>query len=390
MSDKLNILAIHNYYQHRGGEDMVFEAETEALIQAGHTVLKYTRHNEELNKFSFLQKIMFFFRSVYNTETVNAIKEILKHNNIDIAHIHNTFPLISPSIFKILNKNNIKVVQTLHNYRFICPNGLFYDGVAVCELCKNGNTFYCIKKKCYKSSLVFSILYAIVVKLNNRVFKNMIDRYIALTEFTKNKFAECGFDNSKITIKYNFIMPKELKRGEDGGYYLYLGRISHEKGIDFLLEVFADLKEYKLIVAGGGDLLEYYKIRYADSKNIVFTGFMSGESKENLIINATAMIVPSICYETYSLSLAEAFAYGIPVIGSNFGGIPFLIKDGYNGVVIKDLEGLCMRLALDRLKSERDKLGDGAYQTYLDRMTPESNIEKLITIYKEVRASSYN
>ena len=151
----MTILAIHNYYQIKGGEDSVFDQETEALEKAGFNVIRYTKHNDETNNLSVIHKIKYFFSALYNFKTVKDIKKIIKNNQIDIAHIHNVFPLISPSVYNILAVNGIKIVQTLHNYRFLCPNGLFLRKNKICMLCKSGAYINCFFKKCYKNSLLY-------------------------------------------------------------------------------------------------------------------------------------------------------------------------------------------------------------------------------------------
>src|SRR4030042_2357462 len=167
----MTVLAIHNYYKHRGGEDAVFENETVYLEKNGYKVIKYIRNNNEIDDYSFLNKIKFFFKSFYNKETVKDLKKVLTLNKIDIAHVHNVFPLISPSVYYFLYSKKIKIVQTIHNFRFICPNGLFFTHNKICTRCINGNFLNCIILKCYKNSVVFSILYALVIFLNQGTFR---------------------------------------------------------------------------------------------------------------------------------------------------------------------------------------------------------------------------
>jgi len=378
----LNILIIHNYYQLRGGEDAVFELESSELEAHGHSVIRYTRHNDEIKKFNLIQKFLFFFRSIYNPQTVRDIKKIIRINKIDIAHIHNVFPLISPSVYIVLKKSGIKIVQTIHNYRFICPNGLFFDGKNICELCKGKNKIFCFLKRCYKGSAVFSLLYSITIFLNRPIFYKMIDLYIALTEFTTNKLIEFGFDPHRIVIKDNCITDNFSDYQGDGGYFLYLGRISGEKGIGFLLSSFALLPDFKLLVAGSGPLLEHYKSLYKHNTNIIFAGFVTGDKKIDIISRATATIVPSIWYENYPISLADSFSLGVPAIGSKFGGVPYLIEDKVNGVILNDLTKEDLKIAIEFVLQNRTNLSINSRITFLKNMSIENNITKLVTLYK--------
>src|SRR4030042_2544230 len=168
----MNILIIHNYYKHRGGEDAVFENESNALEKLGHKVIKYTRNNREIDDYSILQKLGFIFSLFNNKKTIDDLKIILSGNRIDIAHIHNIFPLISTSVYRFLKENNIKIVQTIHNYRFLCPNALFFRWNKNCMLCAKGNFFYCMIFKCFKKSFILSTLYSLIVMRNQKIFKN--------------------------------------------------------------------------------------------------------------------------------------------------------------------------------------------------------------------------
>ncbi len=382
----MNILIIHNYYKQRGGEDAVFEIESEALEKLGHKIIRYIRHNKEIDDYSILQKIGFVFSLFNNKKTINDIKKIISNNKIDIAHIHNIFPLISTSVYKFLKENNIKIVQTIHNYRFLCPEAFFFRRNKNCTLCAKGNFFYCIIFKCFKRSFIFSTLYSLIIMKNQKIFKNFINGYIALSDFTKNLFINFGYDKEKIYVKDNGFIDNKIKRKKSGGYFLFLGRISIEKGIIFLLNFFKEFKEYNLIVAGTSQDIDTIKKNYYYS-NIVFKGFVDGEKKKILIQETEALILPSLWYENYPVSIIEAFCCGIPVIGSNIGGIPCIIEEGKNGLLFEagNKDSLNEKLKIIHNNNGlRDKLGDNARKTFLNRMEMTNNIKILEKIYKEV------
>ena len=383
----MNILVAHNYYIQRGGEDSVFENEIKALKDAGHNVIKYSRHNDETKKSGFIKRILFFFEAINSKKTIKDLKDIIKKNKIDIAHFHNTFPLISPSIYRFLRKNHIKIVQTIHNYRFLCPNGLFYTKNKICTLCKDGKYFNCVKNKCYKDSNIFSFLYYLIIKLNRKVFKNSINGFIALTEFTKNIFIESGFKKEKIYIKQNGFYDTQIKRMNSKGYFLFLGRLSQEKGIDFLLESFTKLPDFRLKIAGISDNINQLKEKYKYYQNIDFLGFVSGEQKDLLIAEAIALLVPSIWYENYPISIVEAFRSGIPVIGSNIGGIPYIITDNQNGYIFETNNFDDFRQNITNISNDlslREKLGDNAREYFIKNMEFSKNIKILLDIYGDV------
>jgi glycosyltransferase involved in cell wall biosynthesis len=383
----MNILLIHNYYKIRGGEDSVFENEAKELEKKGHRVIRYSRHNAKTEVMNIFQKIYFLKEVIYSKITVGDLKKIFSKEKIDIAHIHNTFPLVSPSAYRFLKKKDIKIVQTIHNYRFLCPNGLFYRKGEVCTLCKNGKYFNSVKYKCYKESLVFSFLYFLILKINRTMFKDSIDGFIALTDFTKNIFIEAGFDKNKIFVKGNGLEDKKIERVNDKRYFLYLGRLSKEKGLDFLLESFSRLPDMKLIIAGSSENKIKYNEKYKNKLNINFYGFADDVLKEKLIKESIALILPSVWYENYPVTITEAFRAGIPVVGSKIGGIPFIVSDNKNGMLFETENFEDFKSKLEKLWKDKDlrkELGDNARSTFVECMEFSRNIKTLEEIYRRI------
>lgn len=383
----MNILIIHNYYSQRGGEDAVFENESKALENLGHNVIRYSRNNIEIDYYNFFKKITFIFSIFGNKKTVNDIKKIIDENNIEIAHIHNIFPLISTSVYKILKKNNIKIVQTIHNYRFFCINAFFYRNDKNCMLCAGGNYIFGLVFRCFKRSYILSALYSFIIALNQKIFRDYINGYISLTGFTKNLFTKYGYKKEKFFIKDNGFIDNNIRRKKSAGYFLFLGRISREKGIIFLLDFFKEFNQYKLIIAGTGNNIENYKKSY-NSSNIIFTGYIEGDRKNQLIQEAEALILPSVWYENYPVSIVESFCCGIPVIASNTGGIPYIIENGKNGFLFEVNNKVILKEKIDKIYRNndlRDQMGNNARNTYLKKMEMHNNIKKLADIYEKVK-----
>jgi glycosyltransferase involved in cell wall biosynthesis len=381
----LTILLIHNYYKIRGGEDSVYENEASGLEKNGHRVIRYFRKNSETDGYGFIRKIFFFFSAIHSFRTVKDIKKITAENNIDIAHIHNTFPLVSPSVYRILKKKKIKTVQTLHNFRFLCPNGLFFRDNEVCTLCKDRRYSDSVRYRCYRNSRTESILYYLILTLNRRVFTDMIGAYIALTGFTRNLFVESGFDVEKIFIKDNGLPDNDVRRKKSGGYFYYFGRISNEKGIGFLLESFTRLG-LNLVVSGGGENLARYEEKYS-SGNIRFTGFLNPGDIGGFIAGAQSVILPSCWFENYPMTIVESFRCGIPVIATDMGSIPFIIKDNGNGMLFEknNFEEFGKKILLMSGNDElRERLGNNARKTFEERMEFGNNIKVLENIYRTV------
>lgn len=381
----MNILIIHNYYKQRGGEDAVFENESKALEKCGHKVFRYIRNNKEIDDYSIFQKINFVFSMFNNKKTINDLKTIISNNKIDIAHIHNIFPMISTSVYKILKGNNIKIIQTIHNYRFLCPNAFFYRNNKNCMLCARGNFIYGMIFKCFKRSFIFSILYSLIIMKGQKIFKNYIDGYITLTDFVKDLLIKFGYSGEKLYVKDNGFIDNNIRRKKSEGYFLFLGRISKEKGIIFLLDFFKKFREFKLVIAGTGNEIDIYKKNY-NYANIVFKGFVDGDNKNNLIQRSEAVILPSLWYENYPVSIIEAFCCGIPVIGSDIGGVPFIIEEGKNGLLFEagDNDSLKGKIKLFINNRLRERLGDNARKTFSNKMEMSNNVKILEKIYRDV------
>ncbi|HQJ05871.1 MAG TPA: glycosyltransferase family 4 protein, partial [Spirochaetota bacterium] len=302
----------------------------------------------------------------------------------------NVFPLISPSIYRFFKKKGVKTVQTIHNYRFLCPNGLFFKNGKVCELCAGGYFYNAVKHKCYKNSKIFSLLYSAIIKLNYNVFRNFIDGHIALTKFTKLKLVDSGFSADKIFIKANGMADKRRSFSESKKYFLYIGRLSKEKGVDFLLDSFSKMPDMKLIIAGDYSKSPEYFEKYKDCPNINFFGFADETQKETLINESLAVIVPSVCYDNYPVALVEAFRAGITAVGSSIGGIPYIISDGVNGELFEPNNFEQFKSKIEKLynnEEHRRKLSENARSTFLEKMEFSKNITILEEIYKKTNIS---
>ncbi|AEX85592.1 glycosyltransferase [Marinitoga piezophila KA3] len=335
----MKILLIHNRYKNKniGGEDIVFNRELNALesFLGKKNVFSYEVSNDNI-KYMELAKNIFFSKKYYK-----IIKEIIIKNKIDIVHIHNFFPMLSPSIFKAAKDAGAKVIHTLHNYRWWCIKGTLYrDGKGICEKCavKKFN-LDAIKHKCYRNSTIQSFIAesAFYFYRKNDMMK-YIDYFFVLTEFQKNKVISLGLDRNKIIIKPNFNVPldssNEIQNVKKNGY-LFIGRLDESKGIKELIENWKKLpKNYVLTIIGDGPLKTYVEMN--TSENIIYLGRIENEKIKKFIKKAKFLVQSSIWYETFGLTIIEAFQLGTPVIGYNIGTRKDFIKDGWNGFIIFD------------------------------------------------------
>ncbi|MBQ1999955.1 MAG: glycosyltransferase family 4 protein [Spirochaetales bacterium] len=332
----MNILIVHNYYKIRGGEDVVFENEVEALKKKSSVnVFTYSVNNQETDG-GFFHKIIFLGKILSGNRRVsNEILKIIKDKKIDIVHFHNVFPLITPFVYRFLKKHsNVKIVQTIHNFRFVCPSGLLFHNGKICKSClMTGNFKPCISTMCYRDSKLFSFLYSYLIKKTAISVRNDIDLCLTLNDFAKSILVQAGFKDDKIKVRGNSLPDiQECKRLE-GKHYLFIGRISQEKGLENAIKAFVKLPECDFMVAGTGPLYEELQEKYKDYQNIKFAGFTDGETKRDLFLNAKAVIIPSVLYENFPMVMIEAFRCGIPVISNAWGAIGGIATDNVNALL---------------------------------------------------------
>jgi glycosyltransferase involved in cell wall biosynthesis len=329
--NKIKILVIHNKYQSNniGGEDIVYENELLSLREelGFENVYCYEVSNDNINKLSLLFNIWFSLKHF------NNIKRMVSHNNIDLVHIHNFYPILTPSIFKASKEAGAKVVHTLHNYRLWCISGIFYrDGHGICELCiKKKFPIYGILNKCYRDSLIQSVLaqFSFWFYRSIKAFDS-IDYFFVLTNFQKDKIRSLGIEKDKIILKPNGLgsMPSTIET-KDG--YIYVGRIEESKGICELLRVWKKLpQKFSITIIGSGKLERDLKEKY-QSLNIIFKGKCSRLETLECISKSKYLIQPSILYETFGLTMIEAMGLGTPVIGFDIGTRSDFIEDKING-----------------------------------------------------------
>ncbi len=383
----MNIFVIHNKYKRTGGEDFVFEQEVSLLKRKGNIVDEYTVDNKLI--VTKKDKLRVGFLGIYNPNICKELKYKLLHLKPEILHVHNFFPIISPSVFYLAAKMKIPVVLTLHNYRLICPNALLYRDGKVCEDCKELLfPWKGVIRRCYRNSAFQTLALSTIVSFHKliKTWKTKVDKYIVLTEFQKRKFLESslGISEKKFAVKPNFSVDYGVGKSKREPFFLYVGRLSKEKGIATLLEAFKQLKFTLKIVGDGNlkDLVRDYANRYP---NIEYLGFQPKDKVISLMKRCRALVFPSECYEGFPMVLVEAFSTGTPVISSDIGSQAEIVKDQYNGVLFKagDSRDLVSKVKLFAKFVNQDYYNN-ARKEYLEKYTPEKNYEQLIQIYEEV------
>jgi exopolysaccharide biosynthesis WecB/TagA/CpsF family protein len=387
----MRVLVIHNEYQNRGGEDCVVEAEARLLSAAGHTVVHYRRTNHEIAPQSFIQEATLATNTIWSGDSRRAIRELIQRERPNVAHFHNTFPLISPSGYTACRDAGVPVVQTLHNYRLLCAGAnLLRDGQP-CEDCLGKwSSWPGVIHGCYRESRATTSVVAAMHAFHRTLstWRENVDVYIALSDFARFKFVQGGLHANKIIVKGNFVDPDPGCRERHGEYAIYVGRLSTEKGLRQLLEAWRIASpQLPLRIVGGGPLREQLEVdreRLA-LENVEFTGYLDHNQVLEAIKNSSFLILPSQCYEAFPMVIAEAYACGVPVIAANHGATAELVEDGRTGLLFKpgDSSDLAAKIRSACQEPERlETMGLAARAKFVSEYAAASNLARLVEAYE--------
>lgn len=386
---KENVLMAHNYYQVPGGEDTVFHNEVKMLEKNGHKVTKYTRHNDDI-KGGIFSKLKLSIETIFSLKTYKEVKKLIDENDIDIVHVHNTLPLISPSIYYAARVKKVPVVQTIHNFRLLCPGATFTRSGEICEDCVSKGLEQSLKYKCYRNSLSQTFIMYTMLKLHRIIGTYNKINYITLTEFNKQKLSTLVKDESKIHVKPNFVEKREDIERTLEDYFVYIGRLDDIKGIKFLVEAWKNIdKDINLYIIGTGPEEEKLKHIISENRlnNVKLLGFIEREDAFKVIEKSRAIIVPSQWNEPFGMVIIEAFSKSVPVIASNIGSIPYIVTNNLDGILIKHNDNFELKKAVNTIfynNELNEVLGNNAYKTYKDKYTDYENYNTLKKIYNDI------
>lgn len=395
----MRVLVVHNSYQTPGGEDVAVAQETLLLEGQGHEVISYSRSNDELKNLSSMQRLLFVKDLVYSSESKCEIETLLLRKKPDVVHVHNTFMMISPSVFDACQKADIPVLQTLHNYRLLCPAWTLSRNGRVCEDCVEGGLWHGIWHGCYRESHAITAAVAAMLKFHriSGTWNNSVDGYVALSEFARRKFIEGGLPANKIYVKPNFVRSDPGEKRKLGSYALFVGRLSPEKGMQTLLSAWTQMSQsYPLVVIGDGPLRESLEAEVAkrNISSVTFKGWLPRAQTIEAIKNSSFLVVPSLWYEGFPMTIAEAFACGTPVLCSKLGGMQEIVDDGRTGLHFEPGNATDLASKLTALLAQPGKIaqmGIAARWEYKSRYTAARNYSLLMQIYEQsIRTHSGN
>lgn len=385
----MNILIIHNSYRQAGGEDVVVAQESELLRQHGHTVHTYVRSNHEFQTLSFPERLGLFARIISANDSRRAVRGLLRDLRPDVVHVHNTFFMVSPSVYAACLEEDVPVVQTLHNYRLLCPGATFYRDGRVCEECLMHSLLRSVRHACYRKSRVMTGATALMLQTHRMLdtWERGIGAYIALSLFQKNRFVQSGFPESKIHVKPNFVEPDPGGEPHSGDYALFVGRLSPEKGVATLLRAWELLPvQIPLVISGDGPLRSFLEAEIAAKglQAIRLAGHVGRDGVYALMKKAAFLVVPSVWEEPFGLIIVEAFACGTPVLGASTGAIEEMVEDGVTGLRFKAGGPVDLAEKVEWAWSHPCQLaaiGKRCRRAYEERYTAEINHVLLTKIY---------
>lgn len=384
------VLVVHNGYRQRGGEDAVVEAEVALLRSHGHSVRLYARHNDEIGPGNAVNVAL---GTVWSRRTVREVSAMLYDAAVDVVHAHNTVPLISPSIHWTAARAGVPVVQTLHNFRLSCPQGMYLRDGKICEDCMGRVPWRGVVHRCYRQSVSQSGVLAAMLTVHRAMgtWQQKVTRYIALNEFCRRKFIQGGLPADRIVVKPNFVVSPASLAGSAsapanrrGG--LYVGRLSPEKGVSVLLAALDMLPDQQIDLVGDGPELSKVQ-KHPAARSL---GVLNQEEVMRRMQSAAYLVMPSLWYENFPRTLVEAYSCGLPVIASRLGALAELVEEGRTGLLFEAGNAAELAEKIAWAESNPDamrKMGDAARALYEREYTPERNYEQLMAIYEQACAA---
>jgi glycosyltransferase involved in cell wall biosynthesis len=379
----MRILIIHNKYLQYGGEDAVVTAESNLLRRHGIDVRKYERDNRDIADLSSLRVAADTIWSRRSSREVGALLDRLR---VDVVHCHNTFPLVSPSVYRAAADRGIPVVQSLHNFRLMCPQAFLLRNDKPCEDCLGKLPWRGVMHRCYRGSAAQSAILLAMVGVNRALgtYEKPVTRYVALNEFCRKKFIQSGLPAERIVVKPNFVDLPQVRLDSPRSGALFVGRLSREKGVYTIADAFRTLRSSHATLHAIGDGPDAAAL--SGIQGVHLHGPKPSVEIYDAMARAAYLLMPSIWYENFPRVLVEAFACGLPVITSRLGAMAELVQDGHTGLLVEP--GNAVDLA-DKIgwaqthPAEMREMGLAARRHYENNYTGEANFSRLSAIYRE-------
>lgn len=385
----MRILILHNRYRQAGGEDAVFEAEVDLLRSAGVEVITHCVTNDSIT--GVVRKIWCSVNLLFSLPSFLTVLRLIRVHHPDVVHVHNFFPLFSPSVFYACRLAGVPVVLTLHNFRIICPTALLMHDMQVTERSIDEGPWWAVRKRVYRGSLLGTFLLTTMIALHRRLptWRSVVSSYFVLSEFAKGKFERAGLPKERLVIKFNFVADQGHPCREDSGRFLFVGRLSPEKGLVTMLRALEEVagSDISIDVLGTGPMSP---LTIHSGSQVIEHGVQSKEQVRRAMLSSRALVLPSLWYEGFPMVLAEAYACGLPVIASRIGALSELVEDGVTGLLFEP--GNSNELA-EKLRwaathaDEMSKMGQRARERFDSRYSAECSLATLLATYTRLVAN---
>jgi len=390
----MRILLAHDYYRSSApsGEDAVFRNERALLEKNRIEVIPFERFNDDIDDSTLSDRLRLAGDGAWSKRTHGELSEVIRRTRPDLAHFHNTFPLISPSAYAACQDNGVPVVQTLHNYRLICPGALLMRDGHPCEDCVGTSLLSALRYRCYRGSLpaTGAVVWMLSRNRLQGTYRTLVNRYIALTKFAAGRLVAGGLPESRMEVKANFLPDAPAMGFGGGNYAVYVGRLSEEKGVRTLLEAWRYVEGFPLKILGDGPLrheLEEQTRRGALS--VEFLGFRPREDIFEVVGNADVQVIPSECYENFPIVVLEAYACGTPIVASRIGSLDEIVVERESGIKFEPGNPIDLARTLNGLLADRSCLHAmrrKARALFEENYTADQNYIKLLEIYDRALA----
>jgi len=389
----MKILIVHNRYRSTApsGENRVVDQESEALTAAGHSVRHFERHSDDIEEWPALKKAALPARVVWSPASRYDLSRDLFRHRPDVVHIHNTFPLLSPSVLYACRRAGVPAVITLHNYKLLCASGDFFRDGKVCHDCADGNPVSGVVHRCYRGSALATATTVLNTRGHRRSWRGLVSAYIFISESQRRLMAGMDFDPDRTFVKHNLVPYDGPFDGARQRQVAYVGRLDTAKGAPLLMKGWDAYREIagddalRLVIAGGGPMLDEVTAWAAGRPSVELRGMMSKPDVFKLISESRAVVLPSEWEETFGLVVVEAMAAGVPPLASGHGSFPSLITDGVDGALFEPGNPDALGRLLRDVDADADRyaqLGRQARTTYETHHQIDRNVEQLLDIYR--------
>jgi glycosyltransferase involved in cell wall biosynthesis len=389
--DTLRVLVVHNRYRSEqpSGEDNVVDQEVALLRDAGHQVERFERRSDDIADMTLARKALVPLRVPWNPAARSALAERLRRERPDVVHVHNTFPLLSPSVLDACRDAAVPVVATLHNYTQVCPSGTLYRDGATCTACVGKFPLPALRHGCYRGSSAATVPLVVNLLANRRRWWSTVSRFFCISDAQRRTLIANGMPADLLTVKYNFVEDTPLRRTGPGDHLLYLGRLTEEKGVRLLMAAWDRVARagglgVPLVIAGAGPLADEVTEWSRSRSDVRFVGMQDKPSSRALVSRAVAVIVPSQWLETFGLVVVEAMAAGVPAVAAGHSSLAELVHDGVTGLTHTPRDATSLAVALGQIVRAPSSLGQAARARYEREFTPSAGLANLVAQYQSV------